>query len=148
MEIEVKASQVVKTGTSKQGAWELIRVTSADGTEYTTFDQKAKHQGAGAIIDIGEVIIKEGKLSFKEIVKVVKEGQAPVATSNSKSYQADPVKLASEELRSRMHAAKDLVIAGIYKREEPMGLLLWDWIMGKEKPKPQPDDKDLSLIHI
>jgi len=65
-------------------------------------------------------------------------------------YKADPVKLASEELRSRMHAAKDLVIAGVYKREEPMGLLLWDWIMGDKAPKtapqpPQTTEKDKAF---
>src|SRR3990172_3227879 len=74
MEIIIKSSQVVKTGTGSKGDWELIRVTTEDGTEFTTFDKKAKHLTAGAIIDIGNPKTKEGKLSFDKVVNVVREG--------------------------------------------------------------------------
>jgi len=98
MEITVKSVKVVKTGTNKSGAWELIRVTTLDGTEYTTFDKKVKHMGEGAVIDIGEPDIKEGKISFKEIVKVVKEGQAPAVTSgNGKSPEQIAIERCSIE---------------------------------------------------
>lgn len=109
MEIEVKASQVVKTGTNKNGPWELIRVTSVDGTEYTTFDKKAKHQGTGAIIDIGEVEIKGNKISFKEIVKVVREGQAPAAGPGN--FKQDPAKIHSIESQKRADIIAQLWIA-------------------------------------
>jgi hypothetical protein len=81
MQITVKSSQVVKTGTNKAGDWELIKVTSEDGTGYATFDKKAKHLGTGAVIDIGEVDIKDGKISFKEVVSVVKDGTSPALTN-------------------------------------------------------------------
>lgn len=136
MEIEVKASQVVKTGTNKNGPWELIRVTSADGTEYTTFDKKAKHLGAGAVIDIGEVEIKGNKISFKEIVKVVKEGQAVAV--NGGGYKADPAKLASEENRSRMHAIKELWIADKFDDNSPEVIKLRKWLMDDAPKAPQP----------
>ena len=127
MEIEVKASQVLRTGTNKSGEWELIKVVSQDGTEYTTFDKKVKKLGAGAVIDIGEPTIKEGKISFKEIVKVVKEGQAAVVSSGN--YQADPVKMASEERRSRMHAIKELWIAGKFDAGALEVIKLRKWLM-------------------
>ncbi len=67
MEITVKEAKVISTGTNKNGDWELVKVTSEDGTEYTTFDKKAKHLVLGAVVDIGDVTLKEGnKRSFKE----------------------------------------------------------------------------------
>jgi len=137
MEIEVKASQVLKTGTNKSGEWELIKVTSQDGTEYTTFDKKAKKLGSGAVIDIGEPVIKEGKISFKEVVKVVKEGQAAAVSSGS--YQADPIKMASEERRSRMHAIKDLWVAGKLDEKTPEVIKMRKWLMeGQVSPPAAP----------
>jgi len=66
MQIKVKSAKVGKTGENKNGKWELIVVTSEDGTDYTTFHKGAKSLQAETVIDIGEPIIKEGKISFKE----------------------------------------------------------------------------------
>jgi hypothetical protein len=149
MEIEVRTAKVIKKGTSDKGAWELIKVTTPDGTEYTTFDKKAKHQDPGAVIDIGEPKIEKGKISFEKIVRVVREGQ-PASGARGSDYKADPVKLASEELRSRMHAGVQLLVAGIYKRDEPLGKLVESWIIGKKttgptkkapQTKPAPSDQ-------
>lgn len=82
MQITVQESKILKTGTNKNGEWELIKVVSDDNTEYTTFDKAAK-QGSGAILDF-ELIIKEGKLSFKECT-VVKEGQASSSSETNQS---------------------------------------------------------------
>jgi hypothetical protein len=138
MEIEVKSAQVVKTGTSKKGPWELIRVVTPNGTEYTTFDKKAKHQGPGAIIDIGLPKIEKGKISFEEIVKVVKEGQVQSSFNplDNGSYKADPAKLASEELRSRMHGAIQLIVADKLSIDDPEGKMVRAWIMGTNAPQP------------
>ena len=75
MKITVKSAKVLKTGESKNGAWSLIGVTSDDGTNYATFHKGAENLAPGAVIDIGEVIIKEGKCSFKEY-KIISEAPA------------------------------------------------------------------------
>lgn len=75
MQITVKSTKVAKTGTNKAGPWELIVITSEDGTDYTTFHKGAKNLTAGAVIDI-EPDIKEGKISFKEY-KVISSPAAP-----------------------------------------------------------------------
>ncbi len=81
MQITVKSSKVGSTGTSQKGAWELIVVTSADNTDYTTFHKGAKNLVAGTVIDIGEPKIEGGKCSFKEYT-VVSEALAPVVEEN------------------------------------------------------------------
>ncbi|KKN71453.1 hypothetical protein LCGC14_0420320 [marine sediment metagenome] len=80
MEITIRSSKILKQGERKDGTpytW-LAVIAEGTGVEYTTFDKKA-NAGAGAVLDIGEPIIKEGKHSFKEC-KVISE--APVSTGN------------------------------------------------------------------
>ena len=86
MEITVKEAKVLKTGTSKRGEWELIKVISDDNTEYTTFDKQAKLPG-GSVIEF-ELIIEEGKLSFKEC-KVISEATPSVAPVNDNMSKDD-----------------------------------------------------------
>lgn len=79
MQITVRSSKVAKTGESAKGKWTLyVVVDDTTGVEYTTFDGKA-HTGAGAVLDIGEPEIKEGKHSFKKVVEIVKAAAAPVS---------------------------------------------------------------------
>jgi len=85
MQITIKSAKVGKTGTSKQGDWELIIVTSEDGTDYATFEKSAKNLLPGVVIDIGEPIIKEGKCSFKEYTVISTPATStPTTTPNSK----------------------------------------------------------------
>jgi len=98
-------AKVVKTGTNKQGgAWELIAVKSAKGTEYTTFDKKVKHLGAGSIIEIGEPEENNGKFSFKEVVSVITEVAPAVAeTKEPGAYKRDIDGIQFEyELKARL----------------------------------------------
>jgi len=83
MQITVKSVKVAKTGTNKSGEWELIVVTSEDNTDYTTFDKKAKNLTGGAVIDIGEPTIKEGKIGFKDFT-VVSSPASPLPSQNGK----------------------------------------------------------------
>ncbi len=85
MNITVKSSKVAKTGKNEKGEWSLIVVTADDrGIEYTTFDKKA-HIGPGAVLDIGEPDVKDGKFSFKKCT-VVSEGAGPkTSPANGKS---------------------------------------------------------------
>ena len=76
MQITVKSSRVGKTGKNEKGEWALIIVVDENtGIEYTTFDKKA-HIGPGAVLDIGEPDVKEGKHSFKKCT-VVSESTSP-----------------------------------------------------------------------
>ena len=70
MQITVKSLRVLKTGTGTKGDWELIGVTSEDGTNYGTFSKGAKNIISGTVIDIGEPVIDRGKISFKEYTVV------------------------------------------------------------------------------
>lgn len=79
MQVNVKSVKVLKSGTNKNGEWELVGVTSEDGTNYTTFHKSAKNLTAGSVIEF-EPEIKEGKISFKEY-KVVSEAPAPASPS-------------------------------------------------------------------
>jgi len=66
MQITLKSSKVAKTGENKNGTWKLIVVVDEiTGIEYTTFDTKA-NAGAGAVLEIGEPDVKNGKFSFKK----------------------------------------------------------------------------------
>jgi len=84
MQITVKSTKIAKTGTNKSGDWELVLVTSDDGTDYATFHKNAKNLIAGTVIDIGEPKIEKGKCSFKEYEIVSAPAETPPAgTSKS-----------------------------------------------------------------
>jgi len=83
VQITVKSSKIAKSGENKNGKWSLIVVVDeTTGIEYTTFDTKA-NAGPGAILDIGEPDVKDGKFSFKKC-EVVSLPQ-PTASSNGES---------------------------------------------------------------
>ncbi len=65
MEIRVESWEIIKTGTNKSGDWEFIIVKASNGNDYATFDRKCKVD-KGTTLEIGEPIVKDGKLSFKE----------------------------------------------------------------------------------
>jgi hypothetical protein len=108
MRITIKSVRTAKTGTGQKGPWELIAVTSSKGTEYTTFDKKVKHLGEGSVIEIGEPDEKDGKLSFKEVVEVVKEVAPAAPGGNGKEpggYKRDTDAIQLEyELKAGMQA--------------------------------------------
>lgn len=89
MQITVKSAKVLKEGNRKDGTpykWIAV-VAEATGIEYTTFDKKA-HIGAGAVLEIGEPDVKEGKHSFKDCT-IVKEAPA-LATVSSTNVNGRP----------------------------------------------------------
>uniref|UniRef100_A0A6M3IVD3 Uncharacterized protein n=1 Tax=viral metagenome TaxID=1070528 RepID=A0A6M3IVD3_9ZZZZ len=113
MQITVKSAKVLKSGTSKSGEWELIGLTSEDGTNYTTFHKNAKNLTAGTIIDIGEPEIKEGKISFKEY-KVVSEAPAPAGNGKSDSHQGmTPADWAEKDRVQRLSIESQVAFKGI-----------------------------------
>lgn len=82
MKITLKSSKVAKTGSNKNGKWSLIVVVDeATGIEYTSFDTKA-NAGVGAVLDIGEPDVKEGKFSFKKC-EIISEGKPATETASN-----------------------------------------------------------------
>ncbi|MDD5338446.1 MAG: hypothetical protein PHG35_03420 [Dehalococcoidales bacterium] len=89
MEIKVKSTHVIKDGNRKDGTpYKWVSVMADDGsekgTEYTTFDSSVLKLGPGSVIEINPDT-KEGKLSFKKVVKVVSEipvQQAPAPAAS------------------------------------------------------------------
>ena len=53
MQITVKESKVLKSGSNKKGDWQLIKVVDEHGTPYTSFDKKSLVT-PGAVLDIGD----------------------------------------------------------------------------------------------
>lgn len=111
MQITIQESRVVKTGANKNGEWELIRVTSQDNTEYTTFDKKAKHLTNGSVIEF-EPIIKEGKLSFK-VFKLISEGQVSTPSPGAKSNGMTPEAWAEKDRLERFSIESQVAFKGI-----------------------------------
>lgn len=140
MQITVKEAKVVKTGTNKSGEWELIRVTSEDNTEYTTFDKKAKTL-TGATIEF-EPIIKEGKLSFKEF-KLISEGQVSLLPA-AKAEGMTPEAWAEKDRLERFSIESQVAFKGIIElakqpiADDTQTLEVYraalDWAMAHFKP--------------
>ena len=146
MEIRVKDVTVVKTGESSKGAWELIKVTSEDGTGYTTFDKGAKKLNPGAVFE-ADVTLKEGKAQFKEVGKVISNTEAPLAPADnmSKSNWADKDKVTRQsiEMQVRAKITAELRIAGVFTDADPEVVMLRTWLQTGElvtvgKPEPLP----------
>ena len=96
MELTIKSLRVIKEGMQRDGKTEYKWVSvmaddgSEKGTEYTTFDKAVLKEKPGAVLDIGEIEIKGGKLSFKKLVKVLSKGTGPdIATEKPNSYKKD-----------------------------------------------------------
>ena len=137
MEITVKEVRVLKTGTTKSGDWELIKVTSEDDTGYTTFDKKAKSL-TGATIEF-DPVIKEGKLSFKDF-KVISEGQVspppeakPIDSQMSKEDRSDKqrVERASIEAQTAYKGIPELVATLAEHPKSKLALAAERWAMLK-----------------
>lgn len=141
MQITVKSTKVAKTGTNKAGPWELIVVTPEDGTDYTTFHKGAKNLTAGSLIDIGEPIIKEGKISFKEYTIISAAALPPGGNGRSGMTpemwaEKDRLERNSMESMSAFRGIMDLakVWPTDEKAQKAIGLAL-DWAIAQlEKP--------------
>lgn len=132
MQIKIKESKVVKTGTNKSGDWELIRVTSEDNTEYTTFDKKSKLP-SGSVIDFEPVIGEKGKLSFKECA-VVSEGQVAISLNDmTPDMWADKQRIERTSIEAQVayKGIVELMVAQILKPTEGAGKRAIDWAISK-----------------
>jgi len=168
MQITIKSVKVGKTGTSAKGDWELIVITSEDGTDYRTFQKSAKNLIAGTVIDIGETVIKEGKITIKEYT-VVSAPAAPAlpndvqpayipggAVKIDTSQDMTPEKWAEKDERQRLSIETQVAYKGIMElagaHENPISEKFevifdaaLDWAMAhfktsqpSAKPAPEP----------
>lgn len=128
MQITVKEAKVVKTGTNKRGDWELIRVTSGDNTEYTTFDKKAKVP-SGSVIEFEE-INEEGKLSFKECTVITEavKGENGGQMNKEDWVEKQRIERASIENQVRAKLIVELRIAGAFDDEHSIYKKCLRWL--------------------
>lgn len=119
MQITIKSTRIIKEDQRKDGTpYKWCSVMAEDGsekgTEYTTFDAGVLKLNPGAVIDIGDLVTKSGKLSFKKIVNIISEGTAqesPGPRSNDGGYKKDIEGLKVEyALRARENAIKNASI--------------------------------------
>ena len=136
MQITVKEAKFLKDGESKKGKWRLFKVVSQDGVEYTTFDTKAEQLSPGAVIEIGDITIKDGdKRSFKELA-MVSEGKAPASSpqsnGNGMSQEAwaekDRITRQSIESQKRADIIAQLWIAGKIADDDALVAKLKTWL--------------------
>lgn len=76
-DIKVKEG-IVKSGPKTGDPWELIIIIGDDGSEFTTFDKKAKEVGIGGVIEL-EPVIKAGKTNFTKF-NIISKGKAAAPT--------------------------------------------------------------------
>ena len=128
----------VKTGVTKTGAkagepWELIIIIGDDGSEFTTFDKKAKEVGIGGVMEL-EPVLKGGKVNFTKFT-ITKKGQAPAPSGTSNGGEA-PEKRQSIEDQNRAGHITDLWIAGKIADDDPLVPKIRAWLdkLGDSKP--------------
>jgi len=117
MQITVKEAKFLKEGSGgKSGSWKLYKVVDDKNNEYTTFDTKAASLNPGAVIDIGDPIMKDNKLSFKEVVQVISSGTATALATptpeNGKNGMT-PAQWEKKDLRDRVSFEAQTAFKGI-----------------------------------
>lgn len=119
MEIKIKSTRVIKEGIQEKSKqpYKWVSVMADDGsekgTEYTTFDAGVLKLGPGSVIEIGDPKTKEGKLSFKEVVKVVSEVKAAEPAREPGTYKRDTEAIELEyRLKGKLQAIERASIEG------------------------------------
>ena len=82
MNIKVKSTKILKTGTNDYGPWELVKITTTEGKDYTTLAKEAIDILPGSVINITDMDKNEkGQESFKkfEILTIGEEASVTPA---------------------------------------------------------------------
>ncbi len=119
---------ITKSGPKEGEKWELIIIIGDDGSEFTTFDRKAKEVGIGGVIEL-EPVLKGGKVNFTKFT-ITKRGQAqaPGPTSTGFTNGDSPEKRKSIEDQTRAERITELWIAGKLTDEDILVSKLRDWL--------------------
>ncbi len=125
----------VKEGITAEGAragqkWQLVIITGDDGSEFTTFDIKAKEVGIGGVIEL-EPVIKNGKTNFTKF-KIISKGSALAATASSSNGNRETspeewkekqrIERASFEGQTAFKGVIELAIAYIAHDKDPRAI--------------------------
>ena len=79
MQVTVKETKVLKTGTGQYGEWKLVKIATED-TEYTTLAKEAETIAPGAIINITDMDKDEkGRESFKKFEVIEQASNRPAS---------------------------------------------------------------------
>lgn len=109
MQITVKSTKVLKTGTNQYGDWKLVQITTAEDVKYTTLAKEADMIPSGSTINITDMDKDEqGRESFKKF-SITNKGKATSPVSGDDS----PEKRKSIENQTRAY-----IIADLYKAEK------------------------------
>jgi len=139
----------------KERPWMMLEFKAKlEGEEkshtYKAFNEKFfEHIKKGETVDCDINITsktvegKDGPHTYtnRKVTQIYVDGQ-PVNIKQSGgyrgggNYQADPAKLASEELRSRMHAIKDCWIGKVLMDDDPEVTLFRKWCIGEGQVSP------------
>ena len=151
MNINVKSTKVLKTGTNDHGEYTMVKVVTDDGVEYITFAKEANQISPGVTISISNLDESDKGKSFKKFEYV--QGTAKAAPTPSESMtpdkwdEKDRIKNASIEGQAAMHDLTHLTIAGIKLEDCPE--LLRDAIqsklegfIGEVNPIPQAEKEE------
>jgi len=150
MQITVKSAKVLKSGTNKQGEWELVGVMSEDGTSYTTFNKGAKGLPSGTVIDIEPIEDDQGRLSFKEFeVKSMAKPEDKPQMTPDKWAEKDKAQASSIESQVAFKGVVELLCHD-YEISKELREAAFNWAMlklnGVVSPStpPQPAQKATS----
>ena len=127
MNINVKSTKVIKTGTNDYGEWKLVKIVTDEDVEYTTLAEEADQISPGVTLSISNMDEKEykGKVqrSFKKFEYVqgaAKEpGEQPSTIDNEYWERKQAIDRSSIEGQSAMHDLTRLTIAGIKLEDCP-----------------------------
>ncbi len=115
----------VKDGVTTEGAragqkWELVIITGDDGSEFTTFDTKAKEVGVGGVIEL-EPVLKGGKVNFTKFKIISKGTPVSQASMGARSNGGDsPEKRKSIEDMNLVTNINNAWIAGKIADDDPL----------------------------
>ncbi len=145
MQITVKSTKVLKTGTGEYGEWVMVKVEANEG-EYVTFADNAQDIQPGSVINITDMDEDEKGKKFKKY-EVIEKGQV------SSSPEAKP----NGDMTNDMWAEKDNITRTSIERQVSAKIAfehtefevdktleiaeqIYQWISGQStSPKPSPE---------
>jgi len=151
MNINVKSTKVLKTGTSDYGEWKLVQVITDEDVKYTTLAKEADQISLGVTLNISNLDENDKGKSFKKFEYV--EGTAKPAPTPSEQMtpakwdDKDRITRASIEGQVALKCLTELTIAGI-KLEDCPDILSSalrakiEGFMGTTNPIPQAKEEE------
>ncbi|KKL97432.1 hypothetical protein LCGC14_1834490 [marine sediment metagenome] len=123
MNINVKSTKVIKTGTNDYGEYKMVKVVTDDGVDYITFAKEADQISPGVTLNITDLDENDKGKSFKKFEYV----QGEAKTAPTPSEQMTPAKWDDKDRITRasiggqvaLKCLTELTIAGIKLEDCP-----------------------------